>query len=82
MFTLTTPSNSKHLQKGSVCSNAHEAEEPPRIKQSEDEDTQKEVKMTLMLLSFVAAYVILTVPCNITLIYWTLFPEVYVSFLL
>ena len=54
-------------------------EEKHKIDESENGDAQKEVKMTLLLLSFVATYVTLTVPCNITLIYWTLYPEVYVS---
>ena len=79
LFTLTTPNNSKQVQKDSLCSAAIDVEDRHKIRESEDEDAQKEMKMTLLLLSFVATYVILTVPCNITLIYWTLFPEIYVS---
>ena len=79
LFTLTTQNNSKQVQKDSLCSAAINLEDRYKIKESEDDDAQKEMKMTLLLLSFVATYVILTVPCNITLIYWTLFPEVYVS---
>ena len=79
VFTLPTPINSKQVQKDSICSSAIFVEEKHKIDESENGDAQKEVKMTLLLLSFVATYVTLTVPCNITLIYWTLYPEVYVS---
>ena len=79
LFTLTTPNNSKQVQKDSLCSTAIDLEDRYKVKESEDDDAQKEMKMTLLLLSFVVTYVLLTVPCNITLIYWTLFPEVYVS---
>merc|ERR1712126_35490 len=79
VFTLPTPINSKQVQKDSICSSAIFVEEKHKIDESGNGDAQKEVKMTLLLLSFVATYVTLTVPCNITLIYWSLYPEVYVS---
>ena len=82
VFTLPTPINSKQVQKDSICSASIFMEEKYKINESENGDAQKEVKMTLLLLSFVATYVILTVPCNITLIYWTLYPEVYVSWMI
>lgn len=79
IFTLTTQKNSNNIQKESLCSTSIIVDENYISKDLGDQDTQKEVKMTLLLLSFVATYVILTVPSNVTLIYWTLYPEAYVS---
>ena len=40
--------------------------------------TLKEVKMTVLLVSLVVTHIILTVPSNITFLYWTLFPDAWV----
>ena len=41
--------------------------------------TLKELKMTFLLVSLVATHIVLTMPSNITFLYWTIYPTVWVS---